>query len=116
MHLRTPAERVRRGAGALPSRHTPAYAPDRQHMPHASSPSRRLAPEWATRLLLAFIVLSLASLIAIPWWASTRHLQPLQHEMNQLADPVRGLMTRIHLSMDHEANALDHFVEPRNNT
>ena len=82
-------------------------------MHHASSPSRRLAPEWATRILLAFIVLSLASLIAIPWWASTRHLQPLQHEMNQLADPVRGLMTRIHLSMAQEGNALDDFVDER---
>src|SRR5258705_1944488 len=82
-------------------------------MLHAPSPPRRLAPEWATRLLLAFIVLSLASLIAIPWWASTRHLQPLQHEMNQLADPVRGLMTRIHLSMAQEGNALDDFVDQR---
>jgi signal transduction histidine kinase len=82
-------------------------------MLHAPSRSRRLAPEWATRLLLAFIVLSLASLIAIPWWASTRHLQPLQHEMNQLADPVRGLMTRIHLSMAQEGNALDDFVDQR---
>jgi len=76
-------------------------------------PTRRLAPEWATRLLLAFIVLSLASLIAIPWWASTRYLQPLQHEMNQLADPVRGLMTRIHLAMAQEENALDDFVDER---
>jgi len=82
-------------------------------MLHVPSHSRRLAPEWATRLLLAFIVLSLASLIAIPWWASTRHLQPLQHEMNQLADPVRGLMTRIHLSMAQEGNALDDFVDQR---
>jgi signal transduction histidine kinase len=82
-------------------------------MHDAPSHSRRLAPEWATRFLLAFIVLSLASLIAIPWWASTRHLQPLQHEMNQLADPVRGLMTRIHLSMAQEGNALDDFVDQR---
>src|SRR6185436_4730132 len=82
-------------------------------MLHASSPSRRLAPEWATRLLLAFIVLSLAALIAIPWWASTRHLQPLQHEMNQIADPVRGLMTRIHLSLAQEGNALDDFIDER---
>src|SRR5919112_4709452 len=82
-------------------------------MLHAPSPARRLAPEWATRILLAFIVLSLASLIAIPWWASTRHLQALQHEMNQLADPVRGLMTRIHLSMAQEGNALDDFVDER---
>ena len=82
-------------------------------MLHAPSPSRRLAPEWATRLLLAFIVLSLAALIAIPWWASTRHLQPLQHEMNQIADPVRGLMTRIHLSLAQEGNALDDFIDER---
>ena len=82
-------------------------------MLHAPSPSRRLAPEWATRLLFAFIVLSLAALIAIPWWASTRHLQPLQHEMNQIADPVRGLMTRIHLSLAQEGNALDDFIDER---
>ena len=85
----------------------------RSHMLNAPSPSRRLAPEWATRLLLAFIVLSLAALIAIPWWASTRHLQPLQHEMNQIADPVRGLMTRIHLSLAQEGNALDDFIDER---
>jgi signal transduction histidine kinase len=82
-------------------------------MHHAPSHARQLAPEWATRILLAFIVLSLASLIAIPWWAGTRHLQPLQHEMNQLADPVRGLMTRIHLTMAQEGNALDDFVDER---
>jgi signal transduction histidine kinase len=82
-------------------------------MLHAPSPSTRLAPEWATRLLLAFIVLSLAALIAIPWWASTRHLQPLQHEMNQIADPVRGLMTRIHLSLAQEGNALDDYIDER---
>jgi signal transduction histidine kinase len=82
-------------------------------MLHAPSPLRRPAPEWATRLLLAFIVLSLASLIAIPWWASTRHLQPLQREMNQLAGPVRWLMTRIHLAMAQEGNALDDFVDER---
>src|SRR6476619_4925113 len=81
-------------------------------MLQAPSP-RRLAPVWATRFLLAFIVLSLASLIAIPWWASSRHLQPLQREMNQLADPVRGKMTRIHLSMAQEGNALDDFVDQR---
>ena len=82
-------------------------------MHQAPSQSRRLASEWATRILLAFIVLSLASLIAIPWWASTRYVQPLQHQMNQLADPVRGLMTRIHLSMAQEVDALDDFVDER---
>src|SRR4051812_7931690 len=82
-------------------------------MQNAPAQSRRLASEWATRILLAFIVLSLASLIAIPWWASTRYLQPLQHQMNQLADPVRGLMTRIHLSMAQEVDALDDFVDER---
>jgi signal transduction histidine kinase len=82
-------------------------------MHDAPSHSRRLAPEWATRILLAFIVLSLAALIAIPWWASTRHLQPLQREANQLAYPVRGLMTQIHLTMAQEGNALDDYVDQR---
>lgn len=82
-------------------------------MHDAPPPPTRLTPEWATRLLLAFIVLSLGALIAIPWWASTRHLQPLQHEMNQLADPVRGLVTRVHLAMAQEGSALDDFIDDR---
>src|SRR3954466_9797713 len=100
-------------ASALPSTTRPPSRIARLHMLHAPSPSRRLAPERATRLLLPVIVLSLAALIAIPWWASTRHLQPLQHEMNQIADPVRGLMTRIHLSLAQEGNALDDFTDER---
>jgi signal transduction histidine kinase len=74
--------------------------------------STRLAPEWAARLLLAFIVLSLAALIVIPW-ATARHLRPLQDEMNRLADPGRGLVTQIHLHMAQEGSALDDYVDDR---
>jgi signal transduction histidine kinase len=75
-------------------------------------PSAPLAPEWATRGLLTFIVLSLAALIVIPW-ATARHLQPIQHEMNQLADPGRGLVTRLHLYMAQEREALDDYIDQR---
>ena len=75
-------------------------------------PSAPLAPEWATRGLLAFIVLSLAALIVIPW-ATARHLQPIQHEMNQLADPGRGLVTRLHLYIAQERDALNDYIDER---
>jgi signal transduction histidine kinase len=75
-------------------------------------PSAPLAPEWAARGLLAFIVLSLAALIVIPW-ATARHLQPIQDEMNQLADPGRGLVTRLHLYIAQERDALDDYIDER---
>jgi signal transduction histidine kinase len=77
-----------------------------------SLPPTRLAPEWATRLLLAFIVLSLAALIAIPQ-ATARHLRPLQDEMSRYADPARGLMTQIHEHMAQEGSALDDYIDDR---
>ena len=74
--------------------------------------STRLAPEWAARLLLAFIVFSLAALIVIPW-ATARHLRPLQDEMSRLVEPGRGLVTQIHLRMAQEGDAFDDYIDDR---
>jgi signal transduction histidine kinase len=70
------------------------------------------APEWASRLLFAFVMLSLVALIAIPW-DTDRRLQPLQDELNRMADTGRGLMTQVHLNMALEGSALDDYVDRR---
>ena len=77
-------------------------------MPERVSPSTRPAPEWASRTLFAFVVLSLAALIAIPW-ATERRLQPTRDELNLLADSGRGLITTMHLHMAQQV--LKHLVQ-----
>ena len=77
--------------------------------PRATSP----APEWVTRLLFAFVMLSLGALIVIPWHLDQR-LQPLQTRLNVLADTGRGLVTLVHLHMAQEGNALDDYLDDRN--
>jgi len=84
-------------------------------MSQGSSTSVRLAPEWATRLPLAFVVLSLAALIAIPW-LTMRQLAPIEHEMTQLAEPGRGLVTQIHLAMAQQGALLDDYIVDRDST
>jgi signal transduction histidine kinase len=78
-------------------------------MPDQVSLSTRPAPEWASRTLFAFVVLSLAALIAIPW-ATSRRLRPVQVEMNLLADTGRSLMTQVHFHMAQEGSAIDDYV------
>jgi signal transduction histidine kinase len=70
------------------------------------------ASEWATRLLFAFVMLSLAALIVIPWYGDYK-LQPVQQAMNRDADLGRSLVTQIHLHMAQEGSALDDYVDDR---
>ena len=74
--------------------------------------SSQLAPEWATRLLFAFVLLSLAALIVIPWRAQ-RELQPERRDANQRSDTARKLVTQIHLHMAQEGSAVDDYVDNR---
>jgi signal transduction histidine kinase len=73
----------------------------------------QLAPEWATRLLFAFVLLSLAALIVIPW-SGDYQLQPIRQESNRITDDGRRLVTRIHLRMAQEGSAVDDYVDDRN--
>ena len=72
----------------------------------------QLAPEWATRLLFAFVLLSLAALIVIPW-NGDYHLQPVREQSNRITDDARRLVTRIHLNMAQEGSAVDDYVDDR---
>jgi signal transduction histidine kinase len=42
---------------------------------------------------------------------TARHLRPIQAEIDRLADPGRGLMTRVHLAMAQEGQALDDYID-----
>jgi signal transduction histidine kinase len=74
--------------------------------------SPRPAPEWVTRLLFAFVLLSLAALILIPWNAD-RRMQPRRRDANRMTDDARRLVTRIHLHMAQEGSAVDDYVDNR---
>ena len=76
--------------------------------PRSSHP----APEWATRLLFAFVMVSLAALILIPWYAN-RRLMPLRRETFEADDLGRQLVTQIHLHMAQEGSAVDDYVDDR---
>ena len=67
------------------------------------------APEWVTRLLFAFVMLSLAALIVIPWHIDAT-LAPVQTKMDALSDTGRGLVTQMHLHIAQEGNALDDYL------
>jgi signal transduction histidine kinase len=71
------------------------------------------APEWATRLLFAFVMLSLGAVIVIPWYIDQR-LQPVRTHLNTLADTGRSLVTQMHLHIAQEGKALDDYLDDRN--
>ena len=76
--------------------------------PRTTSP----APEWVTRLLFAFVMLSLGALIVTPWHLDQR-LQPFRTRLNALADTGRSLVTQMHLHMAQEGKALDDYLDDR---
>jgi signal transduction histidine kinase len=77
-----------------------------------SPPTHRLVPEWATWLALAFVVLSLAALIIVPFVMS-RRLDPLESDLSEYAEPARGYLTRIHVAMALQGSALDDYIDDR---
>ena len=76
--------------------------------PRAGGP----APEWATRLLFAFVMLSLGAMIVTPWQLDLR-LQPLRTRLTALSDTGRSLVTQMHLHIAQEGNALDDYLDDR---
>ena len=76
---------------------------------HATHP----APVWATRLLFAFVLLSLAALIVIPWYGDEQ-LQRERTKANDVADRGRSLVTQIHLHMAQEGSAVDDYADDPN--
>src|SRR5881628_1038499 len=73
-------------------------------------PSTRLAPDWAARLSLAFVVFSLGALIVIPWIAA-HQMEPLERQMSALAEPGRALVSTIHLAIARQGESFDQYAE-----
>ena len=60
-------------------------------MPDDPPRSLRPAPEWATRLLFAFVILSLGALIVVPWTIDSQYA-PIQTRMNRITDDGRRIV------------------------
>ena len=90
---------------------TSSSAP-RRH-PRERTRSRRVWPDgWATRLPLAFVVLALGGLVAIPV-AVDHRMGPVNRELRTLTEPGRGLMTEIHLTLALQGTALHDYMATR---
>lgn len=71
-----------------------------------SSPGRG----WATHLPLAFVMLALVALVALPVLGE-RYARPLNRELRDVVEPARGLVTQIHVSLAIEGSAFHDFLE-----
>ncbi|MDQ3949679.1 MAG: HAMP domain-containing histidine kinase [Gemmatimonadota bacterium] len=65
---------------------------------------------WATHLPLAFVMLALVALVALPVLGE-RYARPLNRELRDVVEPARGLVTQIHVSLAIEGSAFHDFLE-----
>jgi signal transduction histidine kinase len=65
---------------------------------------------WATHLPLAFVMLTLVALVALPVFGE-RYVQPLNRELRDVVEPARGVVTQIHVSLAIEGSAFHDFLE-----
>ena len=105
--MRRKEERARRASGA-----SRLVSLNPLRMPEAPPRTGSPAPEWATRLLFAFVMLSLGALIVIPWHLDQK-LLPFRARLNALSDTGRSLVTQMHLHMAQEGDALDDYLDDR---
>jgi signal transduction histidine kinase len=70
---------------------------------------------WPTHLPLAFVMLALAAVVALPVLAE-RYVQPLNRELREVVDPARALVTRIHVELAIEGTAVHDFFETNDST
>jgi signal transduction histidine kinase len=73
----------------------------------ASGRSLRTSP-WTTRLALALLAASIAALLIVPL-LEAHHTRQLRHELLDVVEPARGLVTRIHLALAVRGSALQEF-------
>jgi signal transduction histidine kinase len=65
---------------------------------------------WATHLPLAFVMLALAALVALPILAE-RYARPLNRELRDVVEPARALVTRIHVELAIEGLAFHDYLD-----
>jgi signal transduction histidine kinase len=70
---------------------------------------------WATHVPLGFVMLALGALVTLPVLGE-RHARPLNHELREVVEPARGLVTQIHVSLAIEGSAFHDFLETRDSS
>jgi signal transduction histidine kinase len=66
------------------------------------------ADGWAAHLPLAFVMLALLALVALPLVAN-RYAEPLRREVREVVEPGRGLVTNIHVALAIEGSAFHDY-------
>ena len=70
---------------------------------------------WATHLPLAFVMLALVALVALPLLGE-RYARPLNRELREVVEPARVLVTQIHVSLAIEGSAFHDFLDTRDSS
>ena len=68
------------------------------------------ATGWAANLPLAFVMLALAALVALPIVAE-RRVRPFALQVRDLVEPARALVTQIHVQLAIEGSAFHDYVD-----
>jgi signal transduction histidine kinase len=68
------------------------------------------ASGWAASLPLAFVMLALVALVALPVFAG-RYVQPLNRELREVVEPARTLVTQIHVQLAIEGSAFHDYLD-----
>lgn len=71
------------------------------------------ASGWAAHLPLAFVMLALVALVALPVIAE-RFVRPLNREVRDVVEPARGVVTQIHVALAIEGSAFHDYLETGN--
>jgi signal transduction histidine kinase len=82
----------------------------RGHTSAVTARTSRLGRGWAAHLPLAFVMLALIALVALPLLGE-RYARPLNRELRDVVEPARGLVTQIHVSLAIEGSAFHDFLE-----
>src|SRR3982751_2449818 len=85
---------------------------DRTHTSAVIASSRGRADGWAAHLPLAFVMIALVALVALPILAD-RYAEPLNRDLRQVVEPARGLITDIHVSLAIEGSAFHDYQDTR---
>jgi signal transduction histidine kinase len=70
------------------------------------------ASGWAAHLPLAFVMLTLVALVALPL-AAERYVRPFNRELRDLVEPARGHVTDVHVYLAIEGSTFHDYLDGR---
>ena len=76
------------------------------------NPGPAVRPHRIAQIPLAFLVLTLAAMVAVPLLGD-RYATPVREEITGLTEPARTQLTHLHLALALEGAVLDEFLETR---